>query len=75
MLVMGLHRDDRVQLSKRIVLMPNIQANGFVAPALDPCNTGTNDAGGDSDDVSNAAVVGAGLQELQKARVMVIELL
>jgi hypothetical protein len=30
-----------------------------VAPALDPCNTGTNDAGGDSDDVSNVAVVGA----------------
>ena len=31
-----------------------------MAPALDPCNTGTNDAGGDSDDVSNVAVVGAG---------------
>jgi hypothetical protein len=31
-----------------------------VAPALDPRNTGTNNAGGDSDDVSNVAVVGAG---------------
>jgi hypothetical protein len=60
MLVMGTRRGDRVHLSKRIDLMSNIQANGFVTPALDLCNTGTNDVGGDSDDVSNAAVVGAG---------------
>jgi hypothetical protein len=53
-------RGDRVHLSKRIDLMSNIRANGFVAPALDPRNTGTNDAGGDSDDFSIAAVVGAG---------------
>ncbi len=30
-----------------------------MAPALDPHNTVTNDAGGDSDDVSNLALVGA----------------
>jgi hypothetical protein len=59
MLVMGC-RGDRVHLSKRIGLMSDIQANGFMAPALDPPNTGTNDAGGDSDDVSNLNVVGAG---------------
>ncbi len=59
MLVMGMHRGDRVHLSKRIDLMSNTQANGFVAPALDPRNMGTNDAGGDSDNVnvSNLAVV------------------
>jgi hypothetical protein len=57
--VMGTHRGDRVHLSKRIDLMSDIQANGFMAPALDLRNTGTNDAGGDSDDVSNLAVVGA----------------
>jgi hypothetical protein len=56
---MGMCRGDRVHLSKRIDLMCDIRANGFVAPTLDPCNTETNDAGGDSDDVSNLAVVGA----------------
>jgi hypothetical protein len=58
--VMGTCRGDRVHLSEQIDLMSNIQANGFVAPALDPPNTGTNNVGGDSDDVSNLAVVGAG---------------
>jgi hypothetical protein len=61
MLVMGMCRgEDRVHLSKWIDLMSDIQANGFVAPTLDPLNTGMNDAGGDSDDVSNVVVVGAG---------------
>jgi hypothetical protein len=59
MSVMGTRRGGRVHLSKRIDLMCDIQANGFVAPALDPRNTRTNAAGGESDDVSNAAVVGA----------------
>jgi hypothetical protein len=36
-----------------------VPAIGFVVPVLDPHNTGTNAAGGESDDVSNAAVVGA----------------
>jgi hypothetical protein len=58
--VMKTRRGDRVHLSKQIDLMSNIQANGFVAPAFDLHNTGTNDVGGDSDDVSNLAVVGAG---------------
>jgi hypothetical protein len=58
--VMGTRRGDRVHLSKWIDLMSDIQANGFVTPTLDPHNTGTNDAGGDSDDVCNLAVVGAG---------------
>jgi hypothetical protein len=57
--VMGTRRGDRVHLSEGIDLMSDIQVNGFVAPVLDPHNTGTNDAGGDSDDVSNLAVVGA----------------
>jgi hypothetical protein len=57
---MGTCRGDRVHLSKHINLMSDIQANGFMATALDPRNTGTNDAGGDSDNVSNFAVVGAG---------------
>jgi hypothetical protein len=59
MLVMGMRRGDRVHLSKWIDLMSNIQANGFKAPALDPRNMETNAAGEESDDVSNAAVVGA----------------
>jgi hypothetical protein len=56
----GTRRGDRVHLSKRIDLMSKILANGFVAPTLDPRNMRTDDAGGDSDDVSNVAVVGAG---------------
>ncbi len=63
-----------MHLSKRIDLMSNIQANGFVAPALDPRNMGTNDTGGDSDDVS-WLLWELVLQELQKARVMVMALL
>jgi hypothetical protein len=39
--------------------MSEIQATGFVAPALDPCNAGVNAAGGVGDEVSNAAIVGA----------------
>jgi hypothetical protein len=57
--VMGTRRGDRVHVSKWIDLMSNIQAKGFVAPALDPRNTGTNAAGGESDDVSNVAVMEA----------------
>jgi hypothetical protein len=70
--VMEMRRGDRVHLFKRIDLMFDIQVNGFVAPTSDPQNTGMNAAGGESDDVSNAAVVGAHLQELQKARVMAL---
>jgi hypothetical protein len=41
-------------------LISDIQANGFVVPELYPRNTGTNDAGGDSDNVSDSALMGAG---------------
>jgi hypothetical protein len=58
--VMRTHRGDRVHLSKWIDLMFDIRANGFMAPVLNLRNMGTNDAGGESDDVSNVAVVGAG---------------
>jgi hypothetical protein len=58
--VMGTCRGDRVHLSNWIDLMSDIRANRFVAPALDLHNTGTNDVGGESDDVSDTAVVGAG---------------
>ncbi len=49
----------RVHLSKRIDLMAEVAAIGFVVPALDPCNAGVNVAGGVGDEVSNAAIVGA----------------
>ncbi len=39
--------------------MAEVTAIGFMVPALDPRNTGTNAAGGESDDVSNTSVVGA----------------
>jgi hypothetical protein len=55
--VMGTHRFDRVHLSKWIDLMAKVTAIGFVAFALDPRNVGANAAGGEGDDVSNAAVV------------------
>jgi hypothetical protein len=48
-----------VHLSKRIDLMAEVTAMGFVVPVLDPHNTGANAVGGESDDVSNVAVVGA----------------
>ncbi len=62
MLVMGMCRgnSNSVHLSKRIDLVSDIRVNEFMAPALDPHNMGTNDAGGDSDNVSNSALVGAG---------------
>jgi hypothetical protein len=56
--VMGMHRLDRVHLSKQIDLMAKVAAIGFVAPALDPHNARANAAGGEGDDVSNVAVVG-----------------
>ncbi len=56
--VMGMCRFDRVHLSKRIDLMAKVSAIRFVAPTLDPRNAGTNAAGGECDDVSEAAVVG-----------------
>jgi hypothetical protein len=55
---MGTRRGDRVHLSEQIDLMSDIGANGFVAPALDPRNTGTNAPGGENDDVSDADVCG-----------------
>jgi hypothetical protein len=58
MLVMGMHRIDRVHLSKRIDLMGKVTAIGFVAPALDPHNGGANAAGEEGDDINNGAVVG-----------------
>jgi hypothetical protein len=57
--VMGTHRFDNAHLSKRVDLMAEVTAIGFMVPALDPCNAGANAAGGEGDDVSNAAVVEA----------------
>jgi hypothetical protein len=57
--VMRLHRFDRVHLAERIDLMVKVTAVGFVVPALDLHNAGMNAAGGEGDDVSDAAVVGA----------------
>jgi hypothetical protein len=48
----------RVHLSKRIDLMAEVAAIGFVVPVLDPRNVGVNAAGGVGDEVSNAAIVG-----------------
>ncbi len=56
--VMAAHRYDRVHLSKQIDLMAEVSAIGFAALALDPRNAGANAAGGEGDDVSDAAVVG-----------------
>jgi hypothetical protein len=58
--VMGTRRGNTVHFSEQINLILDIQANEFLASALDPHNTGENDVGGDSDDVSNSALVGAG---------------
>jgi hypothetical protein len=57
--VMGTHRSDRVHLSKQIDLMADVRLIGFLVPALDPRNAGANAAGGEGDDISNAAVVEA----------------
>jgi hypothetical protein len=57
--VMRMHRGDRVHLSEWIDLMPEIRAIRFVAPLLDPRNTGSNAVGGEGYDVSNTAVFGA----------------
>ncbi len=59
MLVMGTCRADRVHLSKQIDLMAKATAIGFVLPTLDLHNAGANVAGGEGDEFSNAAVVGA----------------
>jgi hypothetical protein len=58
-LVMGMRRFDRMHLSERIDVMAEVTLIGFVVPALDPRNAGGNAAGGEGDDVSNAAVVGS----------------
>jgi hypothetical protein len=57
--VMGTRRGDRVHLSKRIDLMPEVTSIRFMVPAFDPRNAGANAAGGAGDDVSDMAVVGA----------------
>jgi hypothetical protein len=49
----------RVHLSKQIDLMAEVTAIGFVVPTLDPRNAGANAAGGEGDEVGNAAIVGA----------------
>jgi hypothetical protein len=56
--VMGMRRFDRVHLSKWIDLMAEVKAIGFMAPVLDPRDVGAYVAGGEGDDVSNAAMVG-----------------
>jgi hypothetical protein len=48
-----------VHLSKQIDLMAEVTAIKFLVPVLNPCNMGMNAAGGEGDDVSNTAVVGA----------------
>jgi hypothetical protein len=57
--VMGTCRGDRVHLSKQIDLMANVTLIGFMVPALDPHNAGANAAGGEGNDISDTAVVGA----------------
>jgi hypothetical protein len=57
--MMGMLRGERVHLSERIDLMANVTSIGFVVPTLDKRNVGVNVAGGEGDNVSNAAVVGA----------------
>ncbi len=49
----------RVHLSKQIDLMAEVTAIRFVVPALDPRNVGVNAAGGEGDEVSDLAIVGA----------------
>jgi hypothetical protein len=49
----------RVHLSKRIDLMAEVAAIGFVVPTLDPRNAEVNAVGGVGDEVSDAAIVGA----------------
>ncbi len=49
----------RVHLSKRIDLMAEVAAIGFVVPTLDPRNAGENAAGWVGDEVRDAAIVGA----------------
>ena len=56
--VMGTCRGDRVHLSEQIDLVGKVTAIGSVAPSLDPPNAGANAAGGEGDNVSDAAVVG-----------------
>jgi hypothetical protein len=48
-----------VYLPERIELMAEVTAIRLVVPTLDPGNTGVNEAGGEGDEVSNAAIVGA----------------
>jgi hypothetical protein len=48
-----------VHLSKQIDLMAEMTVIGVVVPALDPRNAGANAAGGEGDEVSNTAIVGA----------------
>jgi hypothetical protein len=49
----------RVHLTKRIDLMAEVAAIGLVVSALDPRNAGANAAGGEGDEVSDVAFVGA----------------
>jgi hypothetical protein len=39
--------------------MAEVTTIRFVVPTLDPCNAGANAAGGEGDEVGNAAIVGA----------------
>ncbi len=49
----------RVHLSEWIDLMAEVTLIGFVVLTLDPRNVGANAEGGEGDEVSNAAIVGA----------------
>jgi hypothetical protein len=59
MLVIGMHRGDRVNLSKQINLISKVTLIWFVVPAFDPCNAGANAAGGEGDDVVGACAARA----------------
>jgi hypothetical protein len=54
--VMGLGRFGRGYLRERRDMMAAVSAIGFVAPPLDPRNTGANVAGGEGNNVGNTAV-------------------
>jgi hypothetical protein len=48
-----------VHLYEWIDLMAEVTAIGFMVPGLDPRNAGANAAGGEGDEVSEVAIVGA----------------
>ena len=61
-----------VHLSEQIDLISKIRADGFVEPSLDPRNVGVNAAGGGVMKSAMRLLRELVLQELRKARVIVL---